>query len=167
MFIFKNIASEPLENCEFVDPQCSSWRLPYQIQNNLDYLQIKMFKVNPQRNRHIFFPTVCDLPKINIPHIIHQRFGHVYIDRLKRMSRIGLLEDLPTNLPDLEYPWTICLFAKANKISISPIIDVSKFSPRFILQMDFIFSTLKASVHLPLLLWIYVQLLHTPLDLYP
>ena len=36
----KNVTYEPLEHCDFVDPQSSYWILPYQTQNNIDYLQI-------------------------------------------------------------------------------------------------------------------------------
>ena len=37
---FQNITSETIEHCVFVDPQCNYWRLPYQDQNSLGYLQI-------------------------------------------------------------------------------------------------------------------------------
>ena len=37
---FKKVTSEPLEHCDFVDPQGHSWRSPYQTRNNLDYLQL-------------------------------------------------------------------------------------------------------------------------------
>ena len=33
---FKKVAYEPLENCDFVDPQGHSWRSTYHNQNNLD-----------------------------------------------------------------------------------------------------------------------------------
>ena len=58
--------SEPLEHCDFVDPRCRYWRSPYQNQKNLDYLEIKNFKVNPHRYRNIFVPTVCALSKKNL-----------------------------------------------------------------------------------------------------
>ena len=37
---FQKVTSEPLEFFDFVEPQGSSWRSPYQTQNNIDYLQI-------------------------------------------------------------------------------------------------------------------------------
>ena len=37
---FKKVTYEPLEHCDFVEPQSRSWRSPYQTQNNLNYLQI-------------------------------------------------------------------------------------------------------------------------------
>ena len=37
---FKKVTSEPLEHCDFVDPQDRSWRSPYQTRKNLDYLQL-------------------------------------------------------------------------------------------------------------------------------
>ena len=61
--VFQKVTSEPLENFEFVDPQGRSWRSPYQTKNNIEYLQIIFFKVNPQRDRNIFVPTVCALKK--------------------------------------------------------------------------------------------------------
>ena len=55
---FQKFTSEPLEHCDFVDPQGRSWRSPYKTLNNLDYLQINIFKVKLQRNRNIVVPTV-------------------------------------------------------------------------------------------------------------
>ena len=49
---FKKVTSEPLEHCDFVDPQGCSWRSPYQTRNNLEYLQLKMFKINPHRDKN-------------------------------------------------------------------------------------------------------------------
>ena len=57
----KKVKYEPLENCDFVDPQGRSWRTPYHNHNNLEYLQIKIVKVNPHRNRNIVVPNVCGL----------------------------------------------------------------------------------------------------------
>ena len=59
--VFQKVAPEYLEHCEFFDLQGISWRSPYQTHNNLDYLQIDIFKVNPQRDRNIFVPTFCSL----------------------------------------------------------------------------------------------------------
>ena len=56
---FQKVTSEPLENCEFVDPQGCSWISPYQTQNIFDYLQIEIFKVKPQIYRNIVVPNVC------------------------------------------------------------------------------------------------------------
>ena len=99
---FQKVTSETLEHCDFVDPQVRSWRSLYQTQNNLNYIQIRIVKINPQRDRNIFVPTVCALPKQNLSQIIHQSFGHVSITRLKPTERKGLMEGLPENIPDLE-----------------------------------------------------------------
>ena len=40
---FQKITSDHLDHCDFVDPQGSSWRSPYQTGKTLDYLQIKNF----------------------------------------------------------------------------------------------------------------------------
>ena len=96
---FKNVTYEPLEHCDFVDPQYCSWISPWQPQNNLDYIKIEIIKFKPQRNSNIVVPNVCDLSKQNLSQIIHQRFGHVSISRLKRMSIKWLMVGLPTNLP--------------------------------------------------------------------
>ena len=69
---------------------------------NVDYLQIKNFKLNPNRDRNIFFPTVCALLKKNISRIIHQCFSCVSITRLKRIAIKVLMEVLPENIPGLE-----------------------------------------------------------------
>ena len=84
---FQTATSENLEHCDFVDPQGRSWRSPYQTQNNLDYIQILIVKFNHHRDKNIVVPTVCGLSKQDISQLIHQRFGHVSIIRLKRMTR--------------------------------------------------------------------------------
>ena len=58
---FKNVTSEPLEHCDFVDPQYCSWRSPYQTCNNLDYLQLKIVKIDPHRDKNLVVPNVCGL----------------------------------------------------------------------------------------------------------
>ena len=55
----KVFSSKPVEHYDFVDPKIRSWRSPYHTQKNLEYLQIEIFKVNPQLNMNIFIPTVC------------------------------------------------------------------------------------------------------------
>ena len=47
---FKKVTSEPLEHCDFVDPQGRSWRSTYQTRNDLDYLQLLIVKINPHRD---------------------------------------------------------------------------------------------------------------------
>ena len=94
--------SEPLEHCDSVDTQGSSWRSPCQNQNNLDYIQIKNFKVNPHIYRNIVVPNVCAILKQNISQIIHKRFGNLYITRLKQIARKGLMEGLLEKFPELE-----------------------------------------------------------------
>ena len=59
----QKVTSEPLEHCDLVDPQGRSWRPPYQNQNNLDYLQVEIFKFNPHRDKNFVVPTVCGLKK--------------------------------------------------------------------------------------------------------
>ena len=63
---FQKVASESLEHCDFVDLQGSSWRSPYQTHNNLNYLQIDIVKVSPQRDRNIVVPTFCSPFKNNL-----------------------------------------------------------------------------------------------------
>ena len=109
---FQNVTSEPLERCDFVDPQGFYCISTYQTQNNLYYIQIYIVKVNPQINRNIVVPTVCFLSKHNLSQLIHQRFGHISIVLLKQMAR----KVLPENLLDLEEPCPIFLMTKATKI---------------------------------------------------
>ena len=99
----------------------------------------KFVKINPQRNSNIFVPTIYVLLKQTISQFIYQPLGHVYISRLKRMARKILMEGLPTNITNLEQPWTICLLTNITKFTRGPTIDVSKFAPGFMLQMDFSF----------------------------
>ena len=46
------------------------------------------------------------------------------------------MNSLPTDITDLEEPLPIFLLNKSTKIPIGPNIDVSIFSPRFMLQID-------------------------------
>ena len=98
ILVFKKVAYEPFEHCDFVDPQGRSWRSPYQTRNNLDYLQLEIVKINPHRNNNLFVPTVCGISKQTLSQLINQHSVHVYITRLKRMARKGLMEGLPENL---------------------------------------------------------------------
>ena len=109
---FKKVTSEPLEHYDFVKPQGCSWRSPYQTRKNLDYLQIEMVKINPHRDKNVVVPNACGLSK-KFPQLIRQRFGHVYITRLKRMAKKGLMKGLPENLPELEESFPICLLTRA------------------------------------------------------
>ena len=116
------------------------WISPYQNHNNIDYLQLENFRINPHRDKNLVVPTICRLSKQTLSQLIHQRFGHVSITQLKLMTRKGLMEGLPENLPELEEPCPICLLTKASKTST----DVSKFAPEFMLQMDFAFFNIES-----------------------
>ena len=126
---FQKFTYEPLEQCDFVESQGSSWRSPYHIQNNVYYLQIEIFKLNPHIDRNIVVPTVFALKKKT--HIIYHRFGRVSITRLKQTTRKGLMEGLPENLPEFEDPCPICLLTKATKITRGLTTDVSTPPPYF------------------------------------
>ena len=52
---YKKVTSKPLEHCDLADPQGRSWRSSYQTNNNLDYLQLEIVKINNHRNKNIFF----------------------------------------------------------------------------------------------------------------
>ena len=58
---FQKVTYEPLENCDFFDPQSHTWRSSYQTKNNIDYLQIKKFKSKHQINMNFVVPTGCAL----------------------------------------------------------------------------------------------------------
>ena len=60
---FQKVTSEPIEYCDFVNPQVCSCRSPYQTQNNPDYIQIEIFKVNLHIDRNVVAPTACALSK--------------------------------------------------------------------------------------------------------
>ena len=126
---FQKVASGPLEHFNFVDPQGRSWRSPYRTQKNLDYIQIEISKVKPQRNRNIVVPTVYPLSKKYIYQPINKWFGNVSFYILELMAKKWLMEGLPTNIPDLEETWPIFILTKEDKVTIGPTIDVSTPSP--------------------------------------
>ena len=106
---------------------------PIRLATILTIFNLKLSKINPHRKKNLVVPTVCGLSKQNLSRLIHQRFGHISITRLKRMARKGLMSGLPENLPELEEPCPICILTKANKISRGPTTNVSKFAPGFML----------------------------------
>ena len=89
---FRKVTSEPLEHCDFVDSQGFYWRSPYQTHNNLDHFQPIIVRNNPHRDKNTVVSTVCGISKQTLFQLIHQIFGHIYITRLKWISRKGLLE---------------------------------------------------------------------------
>ena len=66
------------------------------------------------------------------------------------MSKKGLPGSLPNKIPDLEEPRAIFLLTKVTIISRGPTIDVSKFAPGFVIQMDPPFFKVEKYVDLPL-----------------
>ena len=72
---------------------------PTRLATILTIFKYIFVKVNPNRDMHIFVPTICQLSKQNIYHIINQSFGRVYINRLKRMARNGCMGNLPKKSP--------------------------------------------------------------------
>ena len=77
------------------------------------------------------------------------------------------MEGLPENIPELEEPLPICILTKATEITRGTTIDNSKLPWGSCFKCILRFSMLKASVDLPRLLWLYIILLHTPLDFHP
>ena len=92
---FQKVMSEPLQHCDFVDPQGRSWRSLYHTQKNLEYLKIAIFKVNPHRYNNIVFPTVFAISKQNLLQLIRQCFVHISITITKKMTRRELMEGIP------------------------------------------------------------------------
>ena len=164
---FQKVTSEPLEHCDFVEPQGRSCISPCQTKININCIQIKIVNFNPHRGRDIVFPTICALSKQNLSQIIHKCFGHVSITILKGMKIKGLTEGLPENIPILEEPCPIFILTKAIRIPRGPTTDVSIFSLGSCFRWILRFSMLKVSVDLPQLLWLYVLLLHTLMDFNP
>ena len=97
--IFKKVMSEPLEHCDFVDPQGRSCKSPYQTKKIINYIQTEIVKFKSHRDRNIVAPTVCEISKQNLSQIIHQRFCHISINRLKNISRKRTHGGVPRKSP--------------------------------------------------------------------
>ena len=54
----------------------------------------------------------------------------------------GPMKGLQKKPPDFQEPWSICILTKATKIPRGPTIDVSKFAPGFMPQMNFVYFTI-------------------------
>ena len=52
------------------------------------------------------------------------------------MEKKGIIMSLPMNIHELEEPFPICIYIKVAKITSSSNINVSKFAPGFMPQMD-------------------------------
>ena len=70
------------------------------------------------------------------------------------MAKEGIMKGLLTHLPNLEENCPFWIWTEVTEITRGPTIDVSKFSPCFMIQMEFNFSILKLSVDLTQLLWL-------------
>ena len=78
-------------------PQGCSWISTYQTHKNIDYLHLEIVKINHHRDKNIVVPTVCGISKQTLSQLIHHRFGHVSITRLKRIAGKELMEGFPEN----------------------------------------------------------------------
>ena len=75
---FKNVTYVPLEHCDYVESLVCYWRSPYQTKDNLEYLQIEIFKVNLQRTQKYSVQIFFSLSRHNISQLIHQKnFMHL------------------------------------------------------------------------------------------
>ena len=97
---------------------------PTRLAKNIDYLQLKIVNINPHRDKNLVVPTVCGLLKQILSQLIHQCFGHVSINRIKRMTGKGLMEGLLENIPELGELCPICLLTKATKTPKGTTTDV-------------------------------------------
>ena len=60
------------------------------------------------------------------------------------MARKGLMEGFSENIPELEDPCPVFLMTKTTKTPRGLTTDASKFSPGFMLQMDFKFFNVES-----------------------
>ena len=96
--------------------------------------RLRLLKSIPTKKNNVV-PTICGI-KNPISQISHQKFVRVSLAILWHMEKKYLMKGLPTKLTEFEEPWTIRLSTKATKIIRGPSIDVSKFAPGLMLQMD-------------------------------
>ena len=167
MLVFKRLHLDILDNVTLFTLRVVLGYHPTRLKTIQTILESKFFKFNPKRNRNIFVPTVCELSKQTLSQLICHCFGHVSITRLRRMAIKGLMEGLPTNLPDLEQPCHICLLTKATKIPRGTPFMYQNLPLDSCSKWILSFSMLKASVDLPRLfvymlcsfihLWIFIQ----------
>ena len=94
---------EPFEHCYLVDPQGCYCRSPCQTQKYQLYSNQKWS--NPTLKETVTILSQLSVQfQNNISQLIHKSFGHISINRLKQMTRKGIMEGLPENIPDLEEP---------------------------------------------------------------
>ena len=102
MLAFKSLHLNLLNIVTFLTLKVVLGDHPTILKTILTIFKYKFVKVNSHTDNNIFVPTLCALSKKNLSQIIHQRFGHISITRLKIKSINGLMEGLLVNTPDLE-----------------------------------------------------------------
>ena len=80
------------------------------------------------------------------------------------MAKKVLMEGLPKKIPDLEETCPIFSLPRQLKYPEVQPLMCQNFPLGSCFSLDFAVSMLKPSLYLPLLLWLYVLILHTRLD---
>ena len=103
-FVFQKITSEHFEHCDFVYPQCSSWRSLYKTRKKLGYLKINIVKINLLR-KQIYFGSNFIWPLIwNLSRFIYQWFGHIFLAKIILITIKVIMKGLTSNIPYLYDP---------------------------------------------------------------
>jgi hypothetical protein len=114
---FTSAACESLLHCSFVDPQGKSYLFPTTVQNNLDYLDFEFLQPSDVQFRKNLEPVIAGLAtKYPSSQLIHQRFGHINNDKIRKMCTEQHLTDLPKTYKPLCTPCSICLATKGKRI---------------------------------------------------
>ena len=125
----KNVTLEPIEYCDFLDPQGWSWTSEYTTQNNLYYIHINVVNFKPYCSKESVTPTVCCISNQTLSQLVHKHFGSVSTPQLKYIEEKVLTKGVPINLPELDEPCEICLLLNETKITRVTTFDASKFDP--------------------------------------
>ena len=146
---FRSVRTEALEWIKFTDQHGKSTRIftlkQFQHKQKLEYIDIDIYK---QEN--------TQLPIINSSYIkenldyklIHQRLAHCGEDKIYKMCKNKLIQDLPTKLSrkfkDSSCKCPICWKAKLTNNINHNNLNLSNYNNGQILHIDFMFMDIKS-----------------------
>ena len=89
-----------LESCSFKDSNEETTKIPCYHNNGLDFIEVEIIKLNTESKGE---PTISQLTKLSRQSMstiqklqeAHIRLGHVHFDAVVKMSKKGMLENIP------------------------------------------------------------------------
>lgn len=134
---FKRASHEPFAQLSLVDNEGTKFRMPFTTKNNLDYVAVTVV-TSKQHNLLLTVRSASAMPITG--ELLHQQWGHTCHQLLEATAKSGLIGGMPKTVPSLKCPCHVCHITKATRIPRQITVDLTTFSPGFMIQMDFCFA---------------------------